>query len=135
MFHVTMLLETAMMSPRGNVRMTPAPIVAGRFRRRKKFNGTVGPVPHAKAVCKVPAGSATSSARTVIGVVGVTPIACGRPRPMTEAVAAAINHPRSLRAPRSVAAVLNSKLAFAIVMFDVLFARYLLQIGELYQNL
>src|ERR1051326_4961948 len=87
MFQSTMLEDTAMVSPRGNVRRNPAPIVAGSPTRRKKFVGAVGPVPHASAVCAVPAGPACSVSQ-VIGEVGVTPMAAGVPIPYVEAVAA-----------------------------------------------
>lgn len=122
MFQPTREPEIGRVIPRGNVTMIPAPMVAGRFSRRKKLAGTVGGVPQARAVCAVPAGSDTSSARTVCGVVGETPIAAGRPIPRTEAVAAAIQTPISNTRERSAAPARSSIFGFAMVTFEVRFA-------------
>lgn len=121
MFQMTSEELTGMMSPLGKLMTRPAPIVAGRLTLLKKYRGTVGAVPHASAVCALPVGSAKSSGMTVTGLVGVTPIACGRPIPNTLAVAAAIVIVISSIFARSVAVVLISRHGFAMVTFDVLF--------------
>ena len=62
--------------PRGNVQMTPVPIVAGSEIRRKSVVGLVGDVPHASAEYIVAAGFPGSSARSKTGEVGVIPEIC-----------------------------------------------------------
>jgi len=75
MFHTTMLDETGMMKPRGKVQMIPTPIVAALFQRRVKTSGTVGLVPHERAVDVTQTGDPGSSRTGVDVPPGVTPIA------------------------------------------------------------
>lgn len=73
--------------PRGKVKIVPAPTVPGREMRLRKFVGAVGPVPHASAVVVLPVVVLpASSASTVTGDVGVTPLAAGVPIPKTDVV-------------------------------------------------
>jgi hypothetical protein len=113
------LLEIAIISPRGKVKMTPVPIVAGEAHRRRSFVGLVGDVPHASADVTVPAGDAGSSASTVSGDVGVTPAAAGRPSEYVEAVAAAMKMPASRITARSVDVVTMVCAALPDVTFEV----------------
>jgi hypothetical protein len=106
MIHKMILKLDAMMSPLGNVHITPAPMVAGQVIRRKKFNGTVGAVPHATATVVFPATSLASSANEVCGVVGVIPFACGRPSPSVAATAVTCAKPNSRIAGLTCAEVL-----------------------------
>lgn len=94
--------ETATRIPRGKVKMTPVPMVAGPAQRRMSLVGFVGDVAHAKTLCVVPAGEAGSSASRVTGEVGVTPFAAGRPRLYWLAVPMAMKMPASKTAARSV---------------------------------
>src|SRR3990167_4199717 len=75
---------------RGHVHVTCSPIEAAKDTRRRKFAGMVGGVPQATAPVVTPVGSPASSGSTVSGVVGVTPIAAGRPRPITVAAAVTV---------------------------------------------
>jgi hypothetical protein len=50
MFQTTADDETGITKPRGNVQITPTPIVAALFQRRANTSGTVGLVPHDNAV-------------------------------------------------------------------------------------
>lgn len=121
-FQITIELETGITSPLGKVHIIPAPIVAGKVTLLKKFVGAVGAVPQAIAVVTVPTGSPVSSCKTVIGLVGVTPIAAGLPNPKVLAVAFTIEIPISKIFGLSVEAVLISKAAVPAVPLVVLFA-------------
>jgi hypothetical protein len=81
MFHTTADDETGITNPRGNVNITPTPIVAAEFHRRVNTLGTVGDVPNVNAVVVTQTGAPGSSLTNVDVVPGVTPIACGRPKP------------------------------------------------------
>src|SRR6266581_1895635 len=119
MFQSTTLLLDGTASPRGNCQMTPAPWFAGRAIPRKKFAGTVGPVAHARADCTFEGRSFTPlSFRNVTGLVGVTPIAAGLPRPMVVSVAAFREKPIS-RSLNSLVPARISHAAFAVVTFVV----------------
>jgi hypothetical protein len=98
-------------------------MVAGRLIRRIGAVGGVGDVPHARAVLHSGFASAVSSGSSRTGVVGVMPIAAGRPKRKTEAVAAAPNVPVSRSRYRCVAPAINSIAACAVVVLVVLFAK------------
>jgi hypothetical protein len=111
----------AIYNPFGNVKIIPVPTAAANEIRLKNETGTVGGVAHANAVVTSPAGSATSSANSVTGVVGVTPNTAGRPIPNTEAVAAAMKIPISWILGLHAAPAMISRHGLAIVTFVVLF--------------
>jgi len=103
--------------------MTPVPIVAGSDILRRYDAGTVGLPPQAIADCRTPEViiSLGSSGMKSSGAVGVVPIAAGRPRPTTLAVALTRKKPISnnLALP-GVAPVRISQDGFAIVTLEVL---------------
>lgn len=74
--------------PCGKVQITNAPTVAGSEACRKNAAGDVGGVPHATAVRPTTSlEGAPIGLNSVAGVVGVTPMAAGRPRAYLLAVA------------------------------------------------
>lgn len=81
MFQTTTEDDTGTENPRGNVQTTPTPIVAAEFQRRAKTSGTVGEVAHDRAVVVTHTGAPGSSLIGVDVPPGVTPIACGLPKP------------------------------------------------------
>jgi len=107
--------ETAITIPRGNVQITPTPIVAALFQRRMYVVGAVGEVPQVNAPVQVLAASAGSSACGVVVVPGVTPIAFGRPKPSDCAVPVAWMIDNSKSRGRSDAAERISADAWLIV--------------------
>src|SRR5678815_6021098 len=83
-----------MIIPRGNVKITPTPIVAGKPTRRMSIVGLVGDVPAARKLL-VTATSPGFSGVSTTGDVGVTALAAGRPKLCAVAVAAARKIPAS----------------------------------------
>lgn len=85
--------------PRGNVQITPTPMVAGRPMRRRASEASVGSAENAEAmetsVMPVNAGSAASSANNVVGDV-LVPTAVVRLSENDDAVAAPKNNPHSM---------------------------------------
>jgi hypothetical protein len=77
-------------------------------------------VAQATAVVVFPVGAPVSYGKTVLGEVGVTPMAAGLPMPMTVAAAVTREIVTLLIMARCVDAVLISKHAAAVVIFDVL---------------
>jgi hypothetical protein len=120
-FQITKFAEIGMPNPRGNVQITPAPMVAGVLRRRKKFVGAPGCVVHAKqaVVTDAAALALSDSAKKLTGLVGVTPFEDGRPKPQVLAVPVFCEMPISMICGLLVDAEMRDHAELAIVVLLV----------------
>lgn len=110
-FQTTAEDDTGITKPLGNVQMMPTPIVAAEFQRLANTNGTVGEVAHDSAVVVTQTGDPGSSLIGVLVPPGVTPIACGLPKPRDWAVAVAWMIESSSKVARTAAVVRISRQA------------------------